>query len=153
MLDAPYCDYFRVETQWVVASTSASPQQCSVGVSAAAVFSKSTLLKSTIRSKTLSGMKESLALWIKLAKINIKKTVGIAVKGDGEEEEEEEEDEEGEEATSAVDDDGKEDRAVVVSAPAPGFVEAALRDPMSIYIVVSNTLLLILVICVLIFKT
>ena len=66
MLDAPYGDYFRVESQWVV--TAKEDKKCLVKISAKAVFSKSTMLKSTISSKTLQGMTESFTLWVKLAR-------------------------------------------------------------------------------------
>lgn len=65
MLDAPYGDYFRVESQWVVAAKGET--RCTVRVCAKAVFSKSTILKGTISSRTLSGMTESFGGWMKSA--------------------------------------------------------------------------------------
>jgi hypothetical protein len=72
MLDAPYGDYFRVESQWVVQSKGDS--KCTVRVCAKAVFSKSTILKSTISSRTLSGMTESFGVWMKNAHALLEKS-------------------------------------------------------------------------------
>lgn len=66
MLDAPYGDYFRVESHWTIASKGA--HACTVNIKANAVFSKSTLLKGTISSRTLSGMTEGFGVWVKNAK-------------------------------------------------------------------------------------
>ncbi len=71
MLDAPYGDYFRVESQWVVAAK--GDTRCTVRVCAKAVFSKSTILKSTISSRTLSGMTESFGGWVKNAHALVEK--------------------------------------------------------------------------------
>lgn len=65
MLDAPYGDYFRVESQWVIQAI--EDGRSSARVSAKAVFSKSTMLKGTISSRTLSGMTESFGVWMKNA--------------------------------------------------------------------------------------
>ncbi len=67
MLDAPYGDYFRVESQWII--TMRDDQKSSnVKISAKAVFSKSTIMKGTISSRTLSGMTESFKFWLSKAR-------------------------------------------------------------------------------------
>lgn len=63
MLDAPYGDYFRVESQWIITQRKEG-KSCNVKISAKAVFSKSTMMKGTISSRTLSGMTESFKLWL-----------------------------------------------------------------------------------------
>jgi hypothetical protein len=67
MLDAPYGDYFRVESQWII-SLKDDQKSCNVKISAKAVFSKSTIMKGTISSRTLSGMTESFKFWLSKAK-------------------------------------------------------------------------------------
>ncbi len=66
LLDAPYGDHFRVESQWLFAASGGGG--CSADVKAKPMFSKSTMLESTITKKTLSGMKESLEQWMNQAK-------------------------------------------------------------------------------------
>ena len=67
MLDAPYGDYFRVESQWIVALKE-DQKSSNVRISAKAVFSKSTIMKGTISSRTLSGMTESFKFWLSKAR-------------------------------------------------------------------------------------
>ncbi len=63
MLDAPYGDYFRVESQWIIVLRD-DQKSSNVKISAKAVFSKSTIMKSTISSRTLTGMTESFKFWL-----------------------------------------------------------------------------------------
>jgi hypothetical protein len=66
MLDAPYADHFRVESQMTFSATGASG--CSAVARAKPIFSKSTMLESTITKKTLSGMTKSAKQWMGIAK-------------------------------------------------------------------------------------
>ena len=67
MLDAPYGDYFRVESQWMI-NLNPDGQSSHVRISAKAVFMKSTMMKGTISSRTLAGMTESFKFWISKAR-------------------------------------------------------------------------------------
>jgi hypothetical protein len=81
MLDAPYGDYFRVESQWIVVLRE-DKKSSNVKISAKAVFSKSTIMKGTISSRTLTGMTESFKMWLSKAReVIAQKTGGSAGAG------------------------------------------------------------------------
>ena len=67
MLDAPYGDYFRVESQWII-NLNEDGTSSHIRISAKAVFMKSTMMKGTISSRTLAGMTESFKFWITQAR-------------------------------------------------------------------------------------
>ena len=69
MLDVPYSDYFTVETKWTVSRTESGGSL--IKICAKAVFCKNTMLKSTISSRTISGMTESFKIWKNLAEMKL----------------------------------------------------------------------------------
>ncbi|CAD8146907.1 unnamed protein product [Paramecium octaurelia] len=68
-LDVPYGNSFQAEEKWEVSQL--EDNKCLLKIFASVVFTKSTMMKGTIMSKTMSGLKEDYEKWINNVKIRL----------------------------------------------------------------------------------
>ena len=75
LIDIPYGDYFRVETSWRVTKHASIADSVQVDVSVGVHFVKRTMFRGKIERGTVTEIKESLELWLKLAQPHIARLV------------------------------------------------------------------------------
>lgn len=62
-MDIPYADSFTCEEKWEISAPEGNNQKCFLKISFWVNFTKSTILKNKISSKSMSGAKEEFESW------------------------------------------------------------------------------------------